>query len=81
MLDLMATTVNIHEAKMQLSRLLERVAAGETITIAKAGRPIADLVPHRRPGVVFGTARGRLRYDEDFDEPDERVRELFEGGV
>ena len=38
-------TVNVHEAKTHLSRLLERAAKGETITIAKAGKPIAKLVP------------------------------------
>ncbi len=41
----MAETVNIHEAKTHLSRLLERVRRGATITIAKAGEPVAVLVP------------------------------------
>jgi prevent-host-death family protein len=41
----MADTVNIHEAKTHLSRLLERVRRGATIIIAKAGQPIARLVP------------------------------------
>lgn len=41
----MATVVNIHEAKTHLSRLLERVQRGETITIAKAGTPVAMLIP------------------------------------
>lgn len=39
------TTVNVHEARTQLSRLLERVRAGEEIVIAKAGAPCARLVP------------------------------------
>ncbi len=39
------TVVNIHQAKTHLSRLLERVAAGEEVVIAKAGKPIARLVP------------------------------------
>jgi prevent-host-death family protein len=39
--------VNIHQAKTQLSRLLERVAAGEEIVIAKSGKPLAKLVPLR----------------------------------
>jgi prevent-host-death family protein len=42
-------TVNIHDAKTRLSALLARVDNGETITIARAGKPIADLVPHPRP--------------------------------
>jgi prevent-host-death family protein len=55
------TTVNVHAAKTHLSRLLERVAAGEEVVIARAGRPIARLVPikgeePRQPGL----AKGRL---------------------
>lgn len=54
-----ATTVNIHDAKTNLSRLLDRVAAGETIIIAKAGKPKAVLSPlpqsaPRRPGRFAG---------------------------
>lgn len=49
------TVVNIHEAKTHLSRLLEQVAAGHRVTIARAGTPIADLVPHRGTPIVFGT--------------------------
>ena len=43
-------TVNVHEAKTQFSRLLKRVAAGQEIVIAKAGQPVARLVPFRQPG-------------------------------
>ncbi|BBH16544.1 hypothetical protein Back2_08310 [Nocardioides baekrokdamisoli] len=50
----MPKTVNIHEAKTHLSRLLEEVQAGETIVIAKAGTPIAQLKPYQRPDIVFG---------------------------
>lgn len=64
-------SVNVHEAKTHFSKLLERVARGEEVTISKAGRPVAKLVPigsgvGRR---VPGTARGRLRIGVDFDEP------------
>ena len=64
-------TVNIHEAKTHLSRLLRRVAAGEEILIAKAGRPLARLVPvKRRPEArVPGTAAGRIVVRDDFDAP------------
>ncbi len=41
----MSTTVNVHEAKTHLSRLLEAVEAGEDVVIARAGKPIARLVP------------------------------------
>jgi prevent-host-death family protein len=55
----MQNTVNIHEAKTHLSRLLARAQAGEEIIIAKAGKPIAKLVPvsqgqERTPGIVKG---------------------------
>jgi prevent-host-death family protein len=55
----MPTTVNIHQAKTHLSRLLERVRAGEEFIIAKAGKPCARLVPlephqQRKPGLVKG---------------------------
>jgi prevent-host-death family protein len=72
--------VNVHEAKTQLSRLLERVAAGESVVIAKAGRPIADLVPHRESPVVFGGLSGQLDYDDaSFAEPDPDIQRMFYG--
>ena len=61
------TTVNIHEAKTHLSKLLERVQAGEVITIAKAGKPIAQLSSYRRPDLVFGGLRGEIDYSRAFD--------------
>ena len=78
----MATYVNIHEAKTHLSRLIERVEAGEEITLARAGRPVARLVPYsrrtspRQPGLL----RGRIRVAEDFDSPEvnERIADLFD---
>ncbi|MEH6820638.1 MAG: type II toxin-antitoxin system Phd/YefM family antitoxin [Dietzia psychralcaliphila] len=71
-------TVNIHEAKTRLSTLLEGIEAGETITIARAGRPIADLVPHRRTGIVWGALKGRIVYDDaDFLGEDPGTLELF----
>lgn len=74
------TIVNVHEAKTQLSRLLERIEAGETITIARAGKPVADLVPHVRVDLVFGGLAGRIGFDPDtFDEVDDAVAALFEG--
>jgi prevent-host-death family protein len=64
-------TINIHEAKTHLSRLLEEVAAGEEIIIAKAGKPMARLVPlgampKRRQLGVF---KGQLNIPDDFDAP------------
>lgn len=60
--------VNIHEAKTNLSRLLERVAAGEEIIVARAGKPIARIVPLSRPRPrTPGIAAGELT--EAFFEP------------
>lgn len=74
----MSSVFNVHEAKTHLSRLLERVAAGERVVIAKAGKPVADLVPHRDTPVRLGLARGRVTYDSDtFDDPDPSVAALF----
>lgn len=72
------TTVNVYEAKAQLSKLLELVERGEPVTIARAGRPVADLIPHRRVDIVFGSMAGRIRFDEDaFDDIDEETIDLF----
>jgi prevent-host-death family protein len=48
--------VNIHEAKTQLSRLLELVENGETVTIARNGKPVAELVRARTRGIPLGIA-------------------------
>jgi prevent-host-death family protein len=63
--------VNVHDAKTRLSELLSRVEGGEEITIAKAGRPVARLVPiHGETSErVPGTARGKVVIQKDFDEP------------
>lgn len=72
-------TINVHEAKTHLSKLLERVEAGESITIARAGRPVAELVPLRKSDIVWGGMRGRIAYDEaDFLGEDPETLELFE---
>ena len=61
---------NVHEAKTQLSKLLERVAAGEEVIIAKSGVPVARLVPatpvQQRS---LGTEKGRVFVADDFDAP------------
>jgi prevent-host-death family protein len=62
--------VNVHEAKTHLSRLLQRVAAGEEIVISRAGKPIARLVPIRSPAErLLGMDRGLFEVPEDFDAP------------
>jgi prevent-host-death family protein len=76
--------VNIHEAKTHLSRLVDEVAnRGEEVTIAKAGKPMARLVPINsgKPRRVFGALAGHIRIADDFDAPlPEDVMRGFEGG-
>ena len=64
-------TVNVHEAKTHLSRLLERVRAGEEIVIARGGEPCARLVPldARTPKRERGTLKGHIQLDDRFFEP------------
>ena len=64
-------TVNVHEAKTHLSRLLERVERGEEVVIARAGKPVARLVsmePAVRRG-MWGKYKGQIWMSEDFDDP------------
>lgn len=77
----MAKPINIHAAKTHFSRLVERAAKGEEIVIARAGRPVARLVPlggaarPRRPGLL----KGRIRIRKDFDAPlPEDILRLFD---
>jgi len=71
---------NVHEAKTHLSKLLDRVAQGEEVIIAKSGKPVAKLVrvavEPRRPGRL----KGRIRVGADFDEPlPEEILAAFRG--
>ena len=63
--------VNVHEAKTHLSRLLERVAAGEEIIISKANKPMAKLTPLSKPQMdrVPGLDKGAVQIPDDFDAP------------
>ena len=65
------TSINIHEAKTHFSKLIERVNAGEEIVVSKAGRPMALLIPFRRPQKerVPGSAKGQITLLPHFDEP------------
>ena len=76
------TTVNVHEAKTHLSRLLQRAADGEEIVIARAGVPVARLVAYtpvqepRTPGAM----KGQIWIADDFDDPlPEDILAAFEG--
>lgn len=77
----MPEVVNVHDAKTNLSKLLDRVVQGEEIIIGKAGRPVARLVPVRRPARrrTPGSARGKVQIMPDFDAPlPDEIRRAFE---
>jgi prevent-host-death family protein len=65
-------TVNIHEAKTHLSRLVDRAARGEPFIIAKAGRPLVKVVPLEAPECAqirrLGFLQGQIAVPEDFDQ-------------
>lgn len=74
--------VNMHEAKTNLSRLVDEASEGHVIVLAKAGKPVAKLVPideprkPRKPGFM----KGKIRVAKDFDAPlPPDVLETFEG--
>ncbi len=74
--------INIHEAKTQLSKLLQRVIAGEEIVIAKAGKPIARIVPFTQKPTqrLPGTAKGKIWMAPDFNAPlPDDLLDEFEG--
>jgi prevent-host-death family protein len=76
-------TVNMHEAKTQLSRLVARVEGGEQIMITRAGKPAAKLVPvsHVKPGKrKLGGWEGKMQVpsDEEWRRMDEEIEQTFE---
>jgi len=75
--------INIHEAKTHLSRILARVAGGESVIIGKAGAPVAVLSPYvpAESGRAPGSMKGRIRIAEDFDADDDLIADLFERRV
>lgn len=78
----MATTINIHEAKTHLSRLVDEVAAGTEIIIAKAGKPVARLAPLAAPvrKKHLGLLKGKIKVPDDFNAPlDDDAMAAFEG--
>ena len=76
------TTVNIHAAKTQLSRLLDAAAAGEEVIIARAGKPVARLIPfeQKKQPRKLGTLAGQFKVPDDFDDPlPDEILGAFEG--
>jgi prevent-host-death family protein len=74
-------TVNIHEAKTHLSRLLEGVANGESFVIAKAGKPVAKVTAYQeKPPQRIGFMKGQIAVPDDFDTMfAEEIADMFEG--
>jgi prevent-host-death family protein len=74
--------VNIYEAKSQLSRLVDEVEAGGEVVIARAGKPVARLVPLQRSPLrrTPGAWKGKVWMAPDFDETDEELIDLFYNG-
>lgn len=72
--------VNVHEAKTTLSKLLEVVSRGEDVIIARAGKPVARLIPFVVPNAPLGMDKGLVTIADDFDAPlPAAIVEDFEG--
>ena len=73
--------INIHQAKTQLSKLIEKVLVGEDVIIAKAGKPIVKLTPYKeilKPRKL-GLLKGKIHVPDNFDDEDEEINKLFYG--
>jgi prevent-host-death family protein len=72
---------NIHEAKSNLSRLIERAVAGEEVIISKAGKPVARLIPYivKQKPRRLGIWKGRVRIAPDFDALPASIAAAFRG--
>ncbi len=76
-------TINIHEAKTHLSRIVEEVAAGAEVRIAKAGKPMVKMVPlDSGKSIRFGVLKGKFVVPDEFDAPlPAGVLASFAGGI
>ena len=75
----MTRIVNVYEAKTSFSKLLEDVAKGEEVVIARRGEPVAKLVPIDRARREIGFERGMIWIADDFDAPIPELEDAFEG--
>ena len=71
--------VNLHEAKAKLSSLVERAIKGEEIIVAKAGKPLAKLIPFSQPSEKrpFGLLAGKISMSESFNDEDSELNDSF----
>lgn len=74
-------TINIHEAKTNLSKIIARVVAGEEVVISRSGEPVAKLVPLAEPPKgpsLLGLLRGQIDVPDDFETMfDKEIEEMF----
>lgn len=75
-------SVNIHQAKTNLSKLIEKTQNGEEVIIAKAGKPVAKLVSYKEKlkKRKFGLLKGKIWVADNFDDEDEEINKLFYEG-
>jgi prevent-host-death family protein len=75
-------TMNIHEAKSEVSALLQRIENGEEVIIARAGEPVAKLVPiHKNESRIPGLWQDKIIIHDEFDAPQlDEIYKAFEGG-
>ena len=74
-------TLNITEARAQLSKIVNDAARGKTTIIARNGRPVARVLPFDKSKpqkIKFGTLKGKIVIPEDFDAPDQDIIDMFE---
>lgn len=76
-------TANVHEAKTNLSKLLDAAERGEDVYITRRGGRVTRFVlvpaPRAPRGGLFGALRGRIEYADDYDAADAEITEMFEG--
>ena len=75
--------VNVHEAKTNLSKLIQKVVDGEEVVIAKGNQPIIKLVliENLKPKRRLGTAKGKIKISDDFDAPLEDFKEYMQWNI
>ena len=75
--------VNIHQAKTHLSQLIAQVSMGQDIILAKAGKPVAKIIPYKKElkPRIPGLWKGKIWVSDDFDEEDPEINKLFYGDV
>ena len=74
--------VNTHQAKTQLSMLIQKALAGEDVVIARSGKPAVKLTPQKlhKKARIPGKLKGKIWVSEDFDDESEEINDMFYGG-